>query len=245
MRYLVLCMFAILTVSCQSDTSKKEASDFFLRGNAKYKEKEYFESIKWYNESIEKQEVFPDAYYNRGLVYQQLEKHDEALADFTKAYAQDSKFAPALFKLAETLQTLEKYDLALTESAKLVKNFPDSAANWTLHGNIQMQKEMWNESMVSYDRALAIDSLSVETMINQGVVFQELNQLDLAEKMFKRALRQGKYQDLIYNNLGFVEIQRMHWELAKQYVQKALALDPKNPLYVKNWERIQKKSMLE
>jgi Tfp pilus assembly protein PilF len=126
-----------------------------------------------------------------------------------------------------------------------VKNFPDSAANWTLHGNIQMQKEMWNESMVSYDRALAIDSLSVETMINQGVVFQELNQLDLAEKMFKRALRQGKYQDLIYNNLGYVEIQRMHWELAKQYVQKALAVDPKNPLYVKNWERIQKKSLLE
>jgi tetratricopeptide (TPR) repeat protein len=114
-----------------------------------------------------------------------------------------------------------------------------------LQGNIQMQKEMWNESMVSYDRALAIDSLSVETMINQGVVYQELNQLDLAEKMFKRALRQGKYQDLIYNNLGYVEIQRLHWELAKQYVQKALAVDPKNPLYVKNWQRIQQKSLLE
>jgi hypothetical protein len=37
----------------------------------------------------------------------------------------------------------------------------------------------------------------------------------------------------------------MHWELAKQYVQKALAVDPKNPLYVKNLDRIQKKSMLE
>lgn len=245
MRYLFLCMFAILVVSCQSDTSKKEASDFFLRGNAKFKEKEYFESIKWYTESIKKQKEFPDAYYNRGLVYQQLEKNDEALADFTIAYTQDPKFAPALFKLAETLQNLEKYDLALTESAKLIKNFPDSAANWTLHGNIQMQKEMWNESMVSYDRALAIDSLSVETMINQGVVFQELDQLDLAEKMFKRALKQGKYQDLIYNNLGYVEIQRMHWVLAKQYVQKALAVDPKNPLYVKNLDRIQKKSMLE
>ena len=245
MRYLVLCMFAIFAVSCQSDATKKEASDFFLRGNAKFKEKEYYESIKWYTESIEKQATFPDAYYNRGLVYLQLEKNEEALADFTKAYAQDSNFSPALFKLAESLQNLERFDLALTESAKLVKNFPDSAANWTLQGNIQMQKEMWNESMVSYDRALAIDSLSVETMINQGVVYQELNQLDLAEKMFKRALRQGKYQDLIYNNVGYVEIQRLHWELAKQYVQKALAVDPKNPLYVKNWQRIQQKSLLE
>lgn len=245
MRYLFICMFAILVFSCQSDTSKKEASNFFLRGNTKFKEKEYFESIKWYTESIKKQKEFPDAYYNRGLVYQQLEKNDEALADFTTAYTQDPKFAPALFKLAETLQNLEKFDLALAESSKLVKNFPDSAANWTLQGNIQMQKELWNESMVSFDRALSIDSLSVETMINQGVVYQELNQLDLAVKMFNRALKQGKYQDLIYNNLGYVEIQRMHWELAKQYVQKALAVDPKNPLYVKNWDRIQKKSMLE
>ena len=40
MRYLVLCMFAIFALSCQTDATKKEASDFFLRGNAKFKEKE-------------------------------------------------------------------------------------------------------------------------------------------------------------------------------------------------------------
>jgi hypothetical protein len=37
----------------------------------------------------------------------------------------------------------------------------------------------------------------------------------------------------------------MHWDLARKYVKKALEIDPKNPLYVKNWERIQQKSMLE
>lgn len=244
LRYLVL-LLSVLFVACNSDGDKREATNFFLRGNAKYKEKEYHESIKWYTEAVQKQEQFPDAYYNRGLVYQVLEKNDEALADFNKAIDQDPAFAPALYKKAEMLQTLERVDEAYTSAQLLVKNFPDSAANWSLQGNIQMQKSLWNESLASYDRALALDKNAVETMINQGVVYQELDQLDLAEKMFRKALATGKFKDLIYNNLGYLEIRRMHWDLAKKYIQEALAIDPKNPLYVKNWERVQQKSMLE
>jgi tetratricopeptide (TPR) repeat protein len=243
-RYLIL-LLCILFTACQTDGDKKEATNFFLRGNAKFKEKEYYESIKWYTEAILKQSKFPDAYYNRGLVYQSLEKNEDALADFSKAVEQDAAFAPALFKKSEILQSMNRIDDALTSAQELVKKFPDSSANWSLQGNIQMQKSLWNESLASYDRALALDKNSVETMINQGVVYQELDQLDLAEKLFKKALTSGKFKDLIYNNLGYLEIRRMHWDLASQYVKKALDIDPKNPLYVKNWERIQQKSVLE
>lgn len=236
---------SILFTACQSDSDKREATDFFLRGNTKFKEKELHESIKWYTEAVQKQEQFPDAYYNRGLVYQSLEKNDEALADFTKAVEQDPAFAPALYKKTEILQSMDRIDEALVSAQDLVKNFPDSSANWSLQGNIEMQKSLWNESLASYDRALALDKNSVETMINQGVVYQELDQLDLAEKMFQNALASGKFKDLIYNNLGYLEIRRMHWDLASKYVKQALEIDPKNPLYVKNWERIQQKSMLE
>lgn len=243
-KYLPL-LLCILFLSCQTDGDKHEATDFFLRGNNKYKEKEYYESIKWYTEAVQKQEQFPDAYYNRGLVYQTLEKNDEAFIDFSKAVEQDPDYSLALFKKTEILQSMNRIDEAITSAQVLVKNFPDSSANWALQGNIQMQKSLWNESLASYDRALALDKNAVEPMINQGVVYQELDQLDLAEKMFKRALASGKFKDLIYNNLGYLEIRRMHWDLASKYVQQALAVDPKNPLYMKNWERIQQKSMLE
>jgi tetratricopeptide (TPR) repeat protein len=236
---------SILFIACQTDSDKREATNFFLRGNTKFKEKEYFESIKWYTEAVQKQSQFPDAYYNRGLVYQSLEKNEDALADFSKAVEQDASFAPALFKKTEILQSMDRIDEAMASAQDLVKNFPDSSANWSLQGNIQMQKNLWNESLASYDRALVLDKNAVETMINQGVVYQELGQLDLAEKMFQKALASGKFKDLIYNNLGFLAIRRMQWDLASKYVKQALEIDPKNPLYVKNWERIQQKSMLE
>jgi tetratricopeptide (TPR) repeat protein len=72
-RYFIL-LLSILFTACQTDSDKQEATNFFLRGNTKYKEKEYHESIKWYTEAVQKQAQFPDAYYNRGLVYQSLEK---------------------------------------------------------------------------------------------------------------------------------------------------------------------------
>ncbi|MFM6914039.1 MAG: tetratricopeptide repeat protein, partial [Aquirufa sp.] len=87
MKYLLFFFASLFLFSCSnsSEEEKRESSAFFLRGNAKWKEKEYSEAIKWYTEAIEKRPDFSDAYYNRGLVYQILEKNDEALADFSKA----------------------------------------------------------------------------------------------------------------------------------------------------------------
>lgn len=247
MKYLLLFFASLFLLSCSnsSEEEKRESSAFFLRGNAKWKEKEYHEAIKWYSEAIEKRPDFSDAYYNRGLVYQILEMNEEALADFSKASALDSKFAPALFKKAEMLQTLQQSDEAVIAVESLVKSFPDSAANWSLKGDILLQKDDLSGSLSSYERSLALDSSSIETLINKGVVLQEMNEIDLAEAVFKKALKSGKYQDLLNNNLGYLAIQRMQWELAASYVKKALEKDPKNELYLKNWAKIQAKSSLK
>ena len=243
--FLFLTSFMFFACSSSSEEEKRESSAFFLRGNAKWKEKEYHEAIKWYTEAIAKRPDFSDAYYNRGLVYQILEKNDEALADFSKATELDVKFAPALFKKAEMLQTLQQSDEAVNAVETLVKIFPDSAANWTLKGDILLQKADLSGSLSSYDRSLALDSTSVETLINKGVVLQEMNEIDLAEAVFKKALKSGKYQDLLNNNLGYLAIQRMQWDLAASYVKKALEKDPQNALYLKNWAKIQAKSSLK
>lgn len=239
---LLLLTALILFVACQTDNDKKEASDFFLRGNQKLKEKEYFEAIKWFGEAINKQSEFSDAFYNRGLSYQALEKNEEALTDFTKAFELDPQFSFALFKKVEVFQSLDKLDLALTNVNLLVQAFPDSAANHRLKGDILFQSKDLNNSLASYDRAILLDSNLVEALINKGVVLQEMNELDLAEKIFQKALTKNKYKDLIYNNLGFLAIQKKQWELANLWVQKALKISPTNKLYLTNLAKIEAKS---
>jgi uncharacterized protein HemY len=50
---------------------------------------------------------------------------------------------------------------------------------------------------------------------------------------------------LIYNNLGYLEIQRRQWKLAEQWIKMALDIDPKNELYLKNLDKIAKQSNAE
>jgi tetratricopeptide (TPR) repeat protein len=242
--FLVI-LSTLILFACDSEADKKEATQFFLRGNQKFKEKEYYESIKWYSEAILKQSKFSDAYYNRGLVYQSLDKNDEAIADFQKAYELDPQFSAALSKQTELLQNLQKFDLALESAAKLVNNFPDSSLFWSLQGDIYLQKTLYNDALASYEHALLLKPNAVETLINKGIVYQELGQLDLAEASFKSALSTGKYKDLIYNNLGYLEIQRRQWKLAENWIKMALAIDPKNALYLKNLAKITNQSSTE
>jgi tetratricopeptide (TPR) repeat protein len=242
--FLVI-LSTLILFACDSEADKKEATQFFLRGNQKFKEKEYYESIKWYSEAILKQSKFSDAYYNRGLVYQSLEKNEEALADFQKAYELDPQFSAALSKQTELLQNLQKFDLALESAAKLVNNFPDSSLFWSLQGDIYLQKTLYNDALASYEHALLLKPNAVETLINKGIVYQELGQLGLAEDSFKSALATGKYKDLIYNNLGYLEIQRRQWKLAENWIKMALAIDPKNALYLKNLAKVSRQSSTE
>ncbi|TBH73933.1 tetratricopeptide repeat protein [Aquirufa nivalisilvae] len=231
--------------SCDSEKEKKEATQFFLRGNQKFKEKEYFEAIKWYSEAILKKKDFSDAHYNRGLIYEQLEKNEEALTDFSEAVELDTHFGPALFKKVEMLQNMKRLDEAELEAQKLVKLFPDSSACYRLQGDIFFEKESNNQALASYEKAIQIDSNSVEALINKGVVLQTLGELDLAEKAFQHALTKGKYKHLIYNNLGYLEIERRQWKLAEKWVRKALEIEPNNALFLKNLAKINKELALK
>lgn len=243
----ILLLLSFFVFSCQisSEKEKLEASNFFLRGNQKWKEKEYREALKWYNEAIEKNPQLSDAYYNRGLVNLTIEKPEEAFADFEQAFKIDPSFSAALFKKVEALQTLNKLHEAEKEGKLLVKSFPDSSANHRLLGDIYLQNKALSNALASYQIALKIDKNNLEAKINEGVVYQEMGELDLAEKSFQSVLASGKYTDLIYNNLGYLEIQRKQYERAKKWIDKALYLSPNNELYLRNLKRIEDESGLK
>ena len=68
MKYILFFFASFFLLSCSntSEDEKRESSAFFLRGNAKWKEKEYHEAVKWYTEAIAKRPDFSDAYFSSG-----------------------------------------------------------------------------------------------------------------------------------------------------------------------------------
>jgi len=133
----------------------------------------------------------------------------------------------------------------MDEAEAFAKEFPDSSANLRLLGDVYLQNKKLNKAKLAYKRAIKLDSKNYEAMINEGVVYQEEGNLDSAEICFKKVLSTGKYTDLVYNNLGYLEIQRKQWKLAKNWVDKALDISPENELYLKNLKKIEDESGLK
>ncbi len=69
----------------------------------------------------------PDAFYNRGIVLQELKQLDDALASFDKAIALEPNFADALNNRGTVLQELKRLDDALTSFDKAIVLEPNYA----------------------------------------------------------------------------------------------------------------------
>ena len=89
-KYLLIINIFIFITSCGTD-KKEESIKFFKRGNVKIKEGEYPDAVHWFDESLKQDPKFADAYNNRGLAYQKIEKIEDAIKDFDKAIELDRK----------------------------------------------------------------------------------------------------------------------------------------------------------
>jgi len=81
-KYLVfpLLFLLILSFSCRQNS----ASHYFKNGSAKYQLKNYKAAVQDFNQAIELENEYSDAYYVRALCYGNLNKYDKALNDFNK-----------------------------------------------------------------------------------------------------------------------------------------------------------------
>lgn len=81
---LILCLLILgILTACDNDDSRK--GRFLLKGNEKVKDNDLTGAIKFYSEALGIDPMYKDALYNRGLMYQRLNRLDEAIQDFTLA----------------------------------------------------------------------------------------------------------------------------------------------------------------
>ena len=98
------------------------------------------------------------------------------------------------------------------------------------------------------------DPLSAKEHNDLAVAYQKKEDLDLAEKEYKKAIARDRNWDIPYFNLGNLYYQKKDYKKAEEYYKKAISINPKNSdalnnlaylLYLEGrykeaWEYIQK-----
>lgn len=131
---LLFSSFAIFcfsfTTSAQYDASKinKKAVDAYSKAIEKATDGEYKEAIDLFNQAIQKDGKYVEAYLSLAGVYGQIKNYDQSILNYEKAFVLDSNFS-ALYKLPYSINLagLGKFDQALSTINSLLARTDISA----------------------------------------------------------------------------------------------------------------------
>ena len=118
-------LFLIFFAGCNTDTQQKR--QFFLRANEAIAIGEYQEAIRFYNEALELDTTFSEAYNNRGIAYFELGQFERAVEDYTKAIATQPEYTDAYYNRANAFYEMKEYEKSKQDLNWAQKSYADSA----------------------------------------------------------------------------------------------------------------------
>ncbi|MFK7921607.1 MAG: tetratricopeptide repeat protein [Bacteroidia bacterium] len=96
------------------------------------------------------------------------------------------------------------------------------------------RKGIFQRSIASYERSLAIYAGEGNTWYNVGVCYQAIGQTNKAINAFNQALSLGKQKGASANNLGVIYFQSADYVRASNYFRQASEAEPNNPDHLVN-----------
>jgi len=166
--------------------------DSYLRmGRQKANDTEYAKAIEYYTEVVDRSSLNREAFFERGLVYLELKKYDEAIQDFYRVIDIEPRYADAHWHLGLTYADL------IGDNQKALEHFNEAASLFSLY-NWQdrfLEAQEFIRLLSSEDDNLSIASQknthqsngpdsnhSNEGSDNKDVIFNPLKQLQDVHK---------------------------------------------------------------
>jgi tetratricopeptide (TPR) repeat protein len=229
----ILLIFLVLTTSCGGQ-DKKDAADFFLKGNVALKQKNFTEAIRLYDEAIDKNHDFPDAYLNKGIALMKIGKINDAREVLTEAIGIDPTLVQANLVRSESGLLLGEFKSAEEDLKKIAKEYADSSSFFLLRGNLMDAMSRTSEALADFDRAVLLDKQNTGAYVNRGAVYYKLHSYPEAREDFASAIRLNPSQPEALNNLGLIATHNKDWKSALFYFDRILDSRPDDALALNN-----------
>lgn len=147
--------------------------------------------IALYDQMISKNEDFPSAYINRGLIKFRAGKFEEALTDYNTAVKLDPSNTIALLNRALTYEKLERYTEAIKDLDKTIQLDPDLDKAYSSRGNVYFKIQDFESALQDYNHIISLAANDASLFYNRALVKYKLKLKDEACQDLKYAIEQG------------------------------------------------------
>lgn len=169
----------LINVSCRENS----ASHYFKNGSAKYQLKNYVSAIKDFDEAININNSYTDAYYLRALCYGTLKKYSKALSDFNKVIELDPNYKDAYINRGfYVLEKTGDYQGAIRDYNKYLELSGDEENAFALNnrGYARYKLNDLESAMEDIQKSIQIDPDNSFAYKNRALIYISLDNLNLA-----------------------------------------------------------------
>ncbi len=180
-----------------------------------------------WNSVISRNPDSPTAYSNRGIIYMNENKIDEALHDFAKALELKPDYSDVFNNRGVLLTRQGKYNEALKDFDESIKAEPGLSPTYNNRGYVLMHLNRLEESLNSYNKAIQLDERNADAYFNRGILMKYSNRNEEAVKDFSRTIELNpSYADAYFNRgVSLMGLSRL--DEAMSDLNNALRLNPR------------------
>jgi tetratricopeptide (TPR) repeat protein len=224
--------FETVLASSNKLSTQIQANANHALGDIAYIRKQYQNADLRYSKAIGLNHNDLDAYTNRGFARDDLNRPDEALADFDKAIALSrtyaKRYAYPYNGRGVVFWQQKNYDRALQEfdkAIKIDKKYVDPIVN---KAQVLADKKDFTGSMQLFDKALKLNPKSAVTYYNRGTVQDLQRKRDAAIADYAQAIKYDSKYTKAYNNRAALYSEKEDYDKSIADFDAAIRLEPEN-----------------
>lgn len=232
-RIFLIFMLAGLVVSCgNDDTTLKQR--FLIRGNNALAERNYREAQRLFQEALKIDSCYLPALNNLGILRFEQKQYIQAIRAYDAALACDPEDYQAILNRTNAYYETNQLYRAEADLDYLLKQHPDSSTLYFRIGLVHARLHNYPRAILDFSKAVDMDSVNTEALINRGSTYYYLGEYDKAKKDLNRAMETGVQPGNIYNALALISVEEGELELALEQIESALLKEPLQPYFLNN-----------
>lgn len=179
--------------------------------------------------------TYYQAWGNRGVLYYNTQRYDEAIHDFTVSLRYKPNDDGSLIGRANTYSTIKKFDLALPDYNKYLPIKPDDAKAWMWRGTALFNLEKTDSAMADFEKAHSMKlflkpeeqlAFEAEVIYWKGLVMNRERNYQAALNLFNQSVNLNPDRAETYSWRGIAHYNLKHLPEAIADYTTAINLNP-------------------
>ncbi len=132
---------------------------------------QYDRAIAIFDEALEINPRYAEAYNFRGVAYDEKGQYDQAISDYTKVIELNPRLDKAYMNRGVAYDNKGQYDKAISDYTKAIEINPSNDIAYSNRGLLYGKKGQYDQAISDYTKVIELNPRSAETYYPRGVIY--------------------------------------------------------------------------